>query len=96
MVEFGFPEPALQQVLRVGGRFLARVDFFWKRWRIVGEFDGLGKYNDGETTVEEKRREDELRDHALEVVRWGWKDLWDFGRVREKFDRARRRAERRR
>lgn len=44
MKEYGFPDPVLQQVLRVGSQFLARVDFYWKRWRLVGEFDGLNKY----------------------------------------------------
>ena len=96
MAEFGMPEPVLQQVLRSGERFLARVDFYWRRWRIAGEFDGMGKYDDRAVVTKEKIREDDMRDHGLEVIRWGWKDLWDFGRVRDKFDRARLRAERRR
>lgn len=93
MKEFGIPEPVLQQVLTVKGRFLARVDFYWKRWRIVGEFDGMGKYDDRGVVTKEKVREDEIRDRGMEVIRWEWKDLWYFGRVRDKFDRARRRAE---
>ncbi|MDV8020819.1 hypothetical protein [Rhodococcus sp. IEGM 1330] len=96
MKEYGFPEPALKQVLRVGTEFLARVDFYWKRWRLVGEFDGMGKYATGQTLALEKLREDELRDRGLEVFRWTWKDLWQFGKVRERFDRACARAERRR
>lgn len=96
MAEFGLPEPILQQVLRVKGKFLARVDFYWKRWRIVGEFDGMDKYDDRGVVTKEKVREDDMRDRGLEVIRWGWKDLWDFGRVRDKFERARRRVERRR
>lgn len=82
MKEYGFPEPVLQQVLRVGTEFLARVDFYWKRWRLVGEFDGMGKYATGQTLALEKLREDELRDRGLEVFRWTWKDLWQFGQVR--------------
>ncbi|MDJ0391874.1 hypothetical protein QMK17_00830 [Rhodococcus sp. G-MC3] len=96
MAEFGFPDPILQQVLEVQGRFLARVDFYWKRWKLVGEFDGLGKYASGESNVKEKMREDDMRDRGLEVIRWTWKDLWNFGSVRAKFDRACQRVERRR
>ncbi|MBY6411084.1 type IV toxin-antitoxin system AbiEi family antitoxin domain-containing protein [Rhodococcus sp. BP-252] len=96
MMELGMPKPVLQQVLRVKGRFLVRVDFYWKRWRVVGEIDGESKYDDHEDVVKEKWREDDLRDHGLEVIRWGWRDLWSFARVRDKFERACRRAERRR
>ncbi|KQU53749.1 hypothetical protein ASG84_04175 [Rhodococcus sp. Leaf278] len=96
MKEYGFPDPVLQQVLRVGSQFLARVDFYWRRWRLVGEFDGMGKYETGRTLTQEKFREDRLRDRGLEVFRWTWKDLWQFDMVRERFDRACARAERRR
>nr|WP_314144476.1 hypothetical protein [uncultured Rhodococcus sp.] len=96
MKEFGFPDPVLQQVLRVGTAFLARVDFYWKRWRVIGEFDGMGKYATGNTLAQEKVREDDLRDRGMEVFRWTWKDLWQFDTVRERFDRACARAERRR
>lgn len=96
MREFGIPDPVLQQVLRVKGKFLARVDFYWKQWRIVGEFDGMGKYDGVGAVTKEKLREDDLRDRGLEVIRWSWRDIWNFGQVRDKFDRARMRAERRR
>lgn len=64
MKEYGFPDPVLQQVLRVGSQFLARVDFYWRRWRLVGEFDGMGKYETGQTLAQEKVREDDLRDRG--------------------------------
>jgi hypothetical protein len=42
----------------------------------------------------EKRREDALRDHGLEVVRWVWDELDPFdlvaARIRRAFERERR------
>lgn len=97
MQDAGMPDPVLQQVIRstVTG-FRARVDFYWKRWRIVGEFDGMFKYDRGESAAAEKLREDALRDLGFEVIRWTWKDLWHFDRVVDKFERARTRSEHRR
>ena len=60
--------------LRVGGA------------RDLGEFDGKVKYGrylrpgqtPGDAVFAEKRREDALRDHGLEVVRWVWDELDTF------------------
>ena len=87
----GWPMPALQQEIRVVGRFVGRVDFFWKEHGVVGEFDGMVKYrseNPGAVVEREKLREDAIRDAGFEVFRWVWADLRDFDRVRERFDRA--------
>lgn len=72
----GLPLPELQVdfTTRVG---LARVDFFWRAQRVVGEADGLGKYSQRDDLVAEKRREDALRELGLKVVRWTWADLAD-------------------
>lgn len=86
-----WPMPTLQHEIRSNGRFIARVDFFWKEHGVVGEFDGMVKYRSGDpgTTVErEKLREDAIRDAGLEVIRWVWADLRRFTVVRERFDRA--------
>jgi hypothetical protein len=62
------PSPELQHVLHDGtGTFLGRVDFFWREFGVVGEFDGLGKYgvDGGQAAVavhREKLREDAIRD----------------------------------
>jgi hypothetical protein len=88
------PSPELQHVLRDGtGAFLGRVDFFWTGSGVVGEFDGLGKYGvDGSQAAvavhREKLREDAIRDAGYEVVRWTWRDLFDFAVVKERFERA--------
>lgn len=62
------------------GRPLAHTDYYWDAFRHTGEFDGLIKYgrlnpysNDpGQAIVDEKRREDLVRDQLLGMSRWVW------------------------
>jgi hypothetical protein len=98
----GLPPPVLQWEVNAAetGAFIGRVDMGWPTQRTVGEFDGLVKY--GRTLrpgqdvaavlVEEKLREDALRDEDLAVVRWIWEDLTDFRptarRIRSRFRAA--------
>jgi hypothetical protein len=75
----GFPPPVLQQQL---GRY--RVDFWWPRSGLVGEFDGLGKYEGGTDAIRaEKTRESTLllRPDVRRVVRWGWAEVRTPGRL---------------
>lgn len=91
MRDDGWPMPTLQHEIRHGGRFIGRVDFFWKEHGVVGEFDGMVKYrgdNPGRAVEREKLREDAIRDAGFEVFRWVWADLRDFERVRERFERT--------
>jgi hypothetical protein len=95
----GLPPPVLQWEVHAAatGAFVGRVDMGWPKQRTVGEFDGLVKYGRtlrpgqdiAEVLVEEKLREDALRDEDLGVVRWIWKDLTDFAptadRLRSRF-----------
>ncbi|MEA4943357.1 MAG: hypothetical protein VB080_02855 [Propionicimonas sp.] len=84
----GLPAPELQQVIldRLGN-FLARTDFCWEDYGIIGEFDGAVKYGrllkPGETAADvikaEKRREQALIDAGWIVIRWTWDDLWNHG-----------------
>ena len=84
MHELGFPAPELQHEFRIviGGRRFA--DFWWKYLRLIGEFDGQGKYFDPRYTQgrtprqvlwDEKQRENELREHDTGLVRWDWSIL---------------------
>ncbi|MBJ7290400.1 type IV toxin-antitoxin system AbiEi family antitoxin domain-containing protein [Williamsia sp.] len=73
------PIPDLQREYRTDDdEFVGEVDFDWSG-RLVGEFDGRGKYGRDGTSAEavwrEKRREDALRDLGLIVIRWVWDDL---------------------
>ena len=80
----GLHPPDLQvRVRRRDGSVMARCDFGWEEHRTLGEFDGRVKYGrlpgpgrePGDVVFQEKRREDELRDHLWQVVRWTWDDL---------------------
>lgn len=93
----GIPIPELQRELwDAWGRFLARVDFYWAEQRVVGEFDGLGKYSAhlaGGDTVDraiqrEKEREAALADEGYRVVRWMWSDLSHPGLLAARWRRA--------
>lgn len=80
-----FPEPALQHpIFDSNGVRIAIVDFYWKDFRTVGEFDGSVKYSRNEylagrdpSTVleEEKKREDRIRGTGAIMARWMWDAL---------------------
>ncbi|WP_051399914.1 CarB family protein [Haloechinothrix halophila] len=76
----GLPAPRTQAVISDANGPFARVDFLWEHARVIGEADGLAKYeSDGRRNVRdivraEKRREERLVDAGYEVVRWGWED----------------------
>jgi AbiEi antitoxin C-terminal domain len=72
----GLPIPEAQvELLDERGRFVGRVDFFWREQRTVGEADGRLKYASVEVLYREKQREDRLRELGLKVVRWDATDL---------------------
>jgi len=84
--ELGFEVPELQIWFRnVGGQSGQdyQVDYYWRRIRKIGEFDGKLKYTRGveldgrnpeEVMVAEKRREDALRQEpgCDSFIRWDW------------------------
>lgn len=93
------PAREMQRVIRADGRFLARVDFYFDRYGIAGEFDGEIKFrgrsntpNDArspeEVAWDEKKREDLLREFGLEVMRWTWEDLYQPGRLPDLYAKA--------
>lgn len=97
----GISAPDLQhEVQGRDGHHLATVDFWWGGRRpVVGEFDGEIKYGrllqpgqePGDVVVQEKIREDHLRELGPEVVRWTWQDLaeprWFLDRLRRRIVR---------
>jgi hypothetical protein len=95
--ELGLPAPALQTRLRDGDGVVGRVDFWWDRIRLVGEFDGRVKYRAGgvddrrppeERLWAEKLREDRLRAAGARVARWTWADALDRDRLAAVLARA--------
>jgi hypothetical protein len=86
MSQFGIPPPDPQRVLGdLNGVPIARVDFYWHEFGVVGEADGLMKYDDdgGDrlSLRNEKLRQESLERLGLIVVRWGNADLADFAAV---------------
>jgi hypothetical protein len=79
--EMGLPAPEPQVTLLRDefGNPKTIVDFYWEQFRVVGEADGLLKYDDEDerrSLREEKLRQEELEASGFIVVRWGWNDIW--------------------
>ncbi|MHA7141408.1 type IV toxin-antitoxin system AbiEi family antitoxin domain-containing protein [Arthrobacter sp. Sr33] len=84
MALFGIQPPELQKTFRDAQGFVAQTDFYWRERGLIGEFDGLIKYQKPEymggrsasqVVVDEKIREDRLRALGFTVVRWVWEDV---------------------
>lgn len=92
--QHGLPPPELQ--VHITGRdrtMIARVDFFWRRYGVIAETDGLLKYDSGERAIAERRRDRLLQEAGFEVVHVTWRELFGdparvAGRIREAFRRA--------
>lgn len=79
------PVPRMQvEYFDADGVSIGRVDYDWDDFWHVGEFDGLFKYgrlnpygggNLGQVVVDEKRREDRIRELGRGMSRWVWSDL---------------------
>jgi len=87
----GLPTPELQASIVDGAMFVARVDFRWGR--VIGEADGMVKYDSPLALRREKVRQMALEDLGFEVVRWTWDEIWRtpavvLGRLRRAFRRA--------
>ncbi len=65
----GVPAPDFQTRL-VTPRGTFYPDFFWCEQRVIGEVDGAMKYENAAAFVDEKVREQILRDLGYAVVRW--------------------------
>ena len=94
----GLPPPELQvHITGQDGRLIARVDFCWRRFRTIGEADGLLKYESGGKAIAELKRDRLLREAGYEVIHFTWQELFGdpalvAARIRTAFDRARRLA----
>ncbi|MBV9593369.1 MAG: hypothetical protein JO147_06205, partial [Actinobacteria bacterium] len=89
MIDSGLPAPTLQaEIGDLRGTFIARVDFYWDGYGIVGEADGAAKYTELRVLLAEQRRQNLLSEMGLVVVRWGWSDLAAFDVVADRFRRA--------
>jgi hypothetical protein len=81
-------QPELQVgLLDAHGQFIARVDFFWLEFGLVGEADGMAKY-DGAELRHEKHRSDALVNAGFQVTRWGWSTAMDPPRLQRQIEQA--------
>ena len=94
MIELHLPLPRLQVNIVGATGWIARVDFDWDDYGVVGEADGRVKYLDDELWLE-KVRQDALEDTDRLVIRWTWRaahapdDAFAAGLMR-KLERGRR------
>lgn len=90
----GLPAPRTQVGIHdLNSRFIARVDFYWESVGLVGEADGRIKYTD-DALWKEKRREEELSQAGLVVVRWGWSDAVAIDHLQARIQQGIQRAQR--
>lgn len=92
MAESGVEPPELQYRFEGPDGEIAFSDFYWRRSRRVGEFDGMTKYRDSgrwsgldasEVVIREKSREDWMRElpEVRAFTRWTWHDAVTPGRL---------------
>lgn len=91
------PAPELQQnIYDAQGRFIARGDFVWRKLRVVGEFDGMDKYDKlaapgatpRDVLLAEKDRDERLRGADWWPVHWWWSTLRDPTAFKQRILRA--------
>jgi predicted transcriptional regulator of viral defense system len=94
--EQGLPPPELQVHISGPDRtVIARADFFWRRYGVIAETDGLLKYDSGDRAIAERRRDRLLQEAGFEVIHVTWQELFSdparvAGRIRRAFGRAER------
>lgn len=85
----GLPIPQCQYRVVVNGQVFY-LDFYWEDVDLIGEVDGAQKYVSGEVSVDEKEREQLLRDTQSGMVRWLGKEIAARpGEVMDRIMRAR-------
>ncbi len=93
----GLTEPELQFPVYDEKGLIGYADVAWPDLKVIGEADGMTKYNDRSDLVAEKLREDRLRALGWIVVRWTWAEILNtpwvvVARIRKAMALARRRA----
>ena len=83
------PEPQME-IARASGHIVARVDFLWEQYGIVGEVDGRDKYRGDplRSFDDQRERQARLEDLGLIVVRWGIGEVLRPERLAEKLHLA--------
>ena len=73
--EAGLPRPAHQtQIATNQGDYYP--DNLWEQYRLIGEADGEGKYEDPTASTREKLRDGELRDQGYDLLHWAGTEMF--------------------
>ncbi|PRY49322.1 hypothetical protein LY71_10698 [Geodermatophilus tzadiensis] len=87
VVRSGLPVPVPQFTIRVGGRFVARVDLAWPDLRVAVEYDGRWHGGAGQF-VRDRQRLNRLQEAGWRVVFVTAEDLHRPGELVARVDRA--------
>lgn len=92
----GLPAPLLQvEFCDMDGVYITRSDFYWPEFGVVGEADGLEKYDaEGRVAARQEETHTALVRCGLEVVRWGWEGVFPFDPTAREIELAFRRGAR--
>ena len=71
-ITLALPIPQLQRNVVGASGWVARSDFLWEEYNVVGEADGKVKYLEDELWIE-KQRQDDIEDAGHEVIRFIWR-----------------------
>ena len=74
-LECDLPLPEVQVVIELATGQIARVDFLWREFGVIGEADGAMKYRGQHDLLMQGQRETLLRDLGYVIVRWTWADI---------------------
>lgn len=70
LVGAGLPKPETQVEIRdSSGRFVARIDLGWRRWRVGVEYDGVHHWLDERQRTRDIERSEELQQCYWQIVR---------------------------
>jgi Protein of unknown function (DUF559) len=75
MHERGLPPPEIQVRLVGADGVRYRVDFFWRQFGVIGEADGLVKYDGIDAVRSEKLRQEQLERAGFVIVRWTFREM---------------------
>jgi very-short-patch-repair endonuclease len=69
------PPPEIQVTLGYSDAIFYRLDFYWRAQRVIGEADGLNKYQSPEVLRTEKIRQEHLEQMDHRIVRWTFGEM---------------------
>jgi very-short-patch-repair endonuclease len=73
--DHSLPDPTLQERIYDSIGLIGIVDFAWLSLGVIGEADGAIKYDTPQSIIDERRREQRLKDAGFEVFRWTWSEI---------------------